>query len=219
MAYLIGTDTLFVHPPKTGGKAVLQALRLAGHRVRPVRSPGWHNGHATAEQCRDRRYTWACVFGFVRHPVAWWQSLRDFCNTPGGRAFDIDPKLKHPYRSILDDCREFRDADADTFVRAVAIDRNPGFYGSMLRGYYGDDFSGADWIGRQETLARDLAAFCRWRGLIVPAAVPPVNVSAPTFIRRVSVATAKQVENTEGDVVRQFYATRGTTDVAQGVRI
>jgi hypothetical protein len=215
MAYVIGR-TLFLHIPKTGGKAVLSALREAGNRVRPVRSPGWHNGHAGVDALADPRYNWDFVFAFVRHPVSWWKSLHDFASTPGTLLFDYDRDLRHPFNDIIADAEELRHAGAETFVREMATVRWRGFYSRMLRRYLGDDFGSACWIGRQETLAVDLRSLCERRGLAVPDLVPDVNVSQPASKSFLSCSTMIGVEAFEADAMNEFYGDRGTTVNAQG---
>lgn len=212
MAYVVGAN-LFLHVPKTGGKAVLSALRKAGNRVRPVRSPGCHNGHARESELRDRRYRWSFRFGFVRHPVDWWLSLRNFAATPrhGNGLFDIDPAVRHPFNPIIADCLEMRHRPVDAFVREIAINRHPGFYTRMLKDYYGADFSRVDWVGRQESLFDDLRALCVSRGLRVPKEAKRVNVSAPLFWGSISPATRKDVESIEQGCLDQYYGHRGST--------
>ena len=213
MAYVVGSN-LFLHVPKMGGKAVLSQLRAAGNTVRPVRSPGVHVGHAYERELRDRRYRWNFRFGFIRHPVAWWQSLRDFASTPGSQLFDIDPQVRHPFREIIPDCLRLKGATADEFVHEIAVVKFPGFLSSMLSDYYGADFSRVDWIGRTETLDDDLVEFCRMQGLR-PTRPARVNVSRPARVDRLTASVVSDVESIEADMIGRFYGGRGTTGKAE----
>jgi len=147
MAYVIGRRALFLHVPKTGGKSVLASFERAGMMPRPLRSPGFHVGHATERQCYDKRYRYVFVFGFVRHPVEWWESLWKFAETPGSSLFEIDPRVDHPFDSILPYIE--RGLPLSEFVSRL-ITEKPGFYSGMLDRYFGPDLELVDFIGRTD---------------------------------------------------------------------
>lgn len=210
MAYIVNGSALFLHPPKVGGKATLASLRGGGIKCRPVRSPGCHNGHAIEADLRDDRYRWDFRFGFVRHPVRWWRSLRDFANQTDSKLFDIDDDVRHPLREILDDCRELRDATADEFVREIGTVRHPGFCGRMFRRYYGEQFERVEWIGRQETLEADLFDLCRIRGWRWPV-MRRANVSHPWTPGKLKRETIDRLLAFEAETVDRFYSQEGGT--------
>ncbi len=206
MAYIINGKTLFLHVPKTGGKAVLRHLEVWGNHIKPIRSPKYHNGHATEAVLDDPRYTWDFRFGFVRNPVSWWKSLRDFAVTPDSKLFDIDVKLTHPFDQIIESCREMKDATADDFVREIGIVRFPGFYTKLLHRYFGEEFEKADYIGLQEFLDDDLRFVMDIRKMkTTNRPVRLVNVSEPSSVSTLRIKTKFEIAFLEGEVVEKFY--------------
>ena len=157
MAYLIGR-TLFVHIPKTGGKAVLSAFESAGVDPRPCRAPGHHIGHAGTRETRESRYRWRFVWTIIREPVDWWESLWRFSETPGSKLYEIDPALGHPFRPILPFCR--RGLGLSDFVGRI-VERRPGFYSDMVDRYLGADDRHVDFVGRTDELGRSMRAAIR----------------------------------------------------------
>lgn len=161
MAYFIGR-TLFLHIPKTGGKAVLSAFESAGVDPRPCQAPGHHVGHAGTGEIKESRYRWGFVWAIIREPVEWWSSLWKFSETPGSKLYDIDPDIGHPFRPILPFCR--RGLSLSDFVGRI-VERRPGFYSDMVDRYLGEDDKNVDFVGRTDELGRSIRQAIRLGGI------------------------------------------------------
>ncbi len=220
MAYIIGGRSLFVHVPKTGGKWILAAVRRAGLRARPVRSPGYHVGHAGISKLADRRYR-IPPFSFLiaRETVDWWESLWRFSESPGSKLYDIDPAIGHPFRPILEHCRP--GLSCDDFVRRI-VEAVPGFYGAMLREYLDD---GIEFVGRFDDLAGSLLAALRTAGVPIRKhqairirSTSPVNVSKPSRRERLSDVVRDLVTTSEPEAGRLLSSIGVNTTTKTGAK-
>ena len=175
MALLLYDDAVFLHVPKTGGMWVSAVLRdLGAVRCRVA------SKHADMERllnCARRnpgRYLEAVVkagpqwqsrargafkFCFVRHPLAWYESYWSFTRAHGWNAWGVNRRGRrrwHP-NALLDG---LGDDDFNRFVRNV-LERRPG-YVTKLYGWYATPE--IDFVGKQESLADDLAVVLRLIG-------------------------------------------------------
>lgn len=222
MAYVIDR-TLFLHVPKTGGKAVLSSFYRAGVIPRPVRSPGHHVGHASSQDVRDGRYQWDFVWGMVRHPLDWYRSLWKFAETPDSSLFKIDPMIVHPFRSILPLIE--KRLPLSEFTSRI-IHRRPGFYSEMLDHYFGHDLELVDFVGRQEELVLSMKRAIFRGGIKVSEKrlryiEEPLVVNSSSFEGEPSLSlwkprVVRQVERFEDRALMRFY--RGGEYTGEGGR-
>ena len=143
-------------------------------------------------------------FCFVRHPLAWYESYWLFMRGRGWNAWGVSRRGRprwHP-NAALDG---LGDDDFNRFMRNV-LTRHPGYVGDM----YGWYATGAiDFVGKQESLADDLARVLRRLGVEYNAAElrrrAPVNVSARSAGAPIwDPALRKDVEAAEAAALERF---------------
>lgn len=184
MATLLKCGGLFLHVPKTGGNWVRDVLDA--HDLVYAHIGGKHAGPrqlAPLERLLqvphryDRPNRPLFKFCFVRHPLRWYESWYRMNLMRGWPTWDIDEAAWNPSVEL----NGLGAPDFNGFIRNV-VTRRPGFL-SDLFDYYAAD---AHFVGRQETMAEDLAAVLATLGSVLPAAGlrgrERVNVSVPAAV-------------------------------------
>lgn len=182
MAILLTDGSLYLHVPKTGGNWVARVLsdaglirREIGHkhatyeravnevRLRPEKQVlGMAAGIALDKFRRKflgHRYQRPFTFCFVRNPLTWYESWWRYMGKRGWNQWgeEGNPHRWHPNAGL----NGLGDPDFNVFMSRV-LARHPG-YVSMLLFQYATPF--ADYVGRMESLAADVARVLDLRGL------------------------------------------------------
>ncbi|MDP1569141.1 MAG: hypothetical protein Q8L86_03985 [Vicinamibacterales bacterium] len=168
MATLLKCGGLFLHVPKTGGNWVRDVLDA--HDLVYAHIGGKHAGPrqlAPLERLLqvphryDRPNRPLFKFCFVRHPLRWYESWYRMNVARGWPTWDEDEEAWNP--SV-----ELNGLGAPDFTRFIenVLTRRPGFVSDLFDYYAGD----AHFVGRQETMAEDLAAVFATLGIALPAA-------------------------------------------------
>jgi hypothetical protein len=177
MARQLVDGSIFLHVPKTGGSWVTRVLESQGLIKRKI--GGKHDDldrvlRLTQSRLplprplRRREPETPFTFCFVRHPLAWYESWFTYMSAPkqawrdwGARTSGFT-RDQHPV-AVLNGC------GADDFNRFVekAIARRPGYVGELYGWYARPETA---FVGKQETLAEDLLAVLKQRGIAVDEA-------------------------------------------------
>ncbi|HXE81267.1 MAG TPA: sulfotransferase family 2 domain-containing protein [Vicinamibacterales bacterium] len=168
MAVILRSGAVFLHVPKTGGSwvnAVLADQGLIRTYVKPkhvsacrFREYARHHPELYVYYCLKHGPRWHARtrgtfrFFFVRHPLAWYESIWKYMSGRRWRPFPERPSPFsspwHPkstlYRHASDDFNEFM---------TRVLDDQPGYVTNLYH-YY--DAIPADFVGHQEHLADDL---------------------------------------------------------------
>ena len=128
--YLPEHNSLYLHVPKCGGFWVDEALRRVGIARQHVPSPA----DETRADCHCRREDFDgdpdLVFTFIRHPVAWYESVWKY---QSGQPHNWDSWEWHPMWPL----RDLRHHDFPSFIDLV-LKHCPGFLTRMYEWYAGD---------------------------------------------------------------------------------
>jgi len=149
-----GSRCCILHIPKTAGCWVADSLRHAGLVLIPVRCGDSHVRHATWWHLRDRRLKLSQerTVVFVRHPVAWWQSVWQWIDTDKGDPARINKEVWHPFHVA----KLQRGLSFPEFVETT-FERQPAFFSRMCEWYTGPPgCRKISHIGKQESIAKDL---------------------------------------------------------------
>jgi len=171
MLFLRKQQTLFVHIPRTGGTWVGEALRLCqipiGGRVH---KSGIARQHEMLGHIKNTRFQ--CAFAFVRHPVAYYESIWKHLSTYWRRFTRFHPlRLGERWSPFQDPIRQFfgglknpRVSDRSWGPPSLSewtgqmLVNHPMWYTRLLEGYVGPDIGEfCEHIGRTENLVQD---FC-----------------------------------------------------------
>src|SRR3954466_5057152 len=142
-AALVGDRALFIHFPKTGGSWATHAMRGAGVELRPFTVH-----HPTLEGLPG--YQDRFRFGFVRHPLTWWQSYWRYRMERGW-----DPG------HVVDS--QARAEQFEAFAANV-VERVPGYLSEKYSEFLGPPEDEIEFIGRFEQLADDLVTALKLAG-------------------------------------------------------
>lgn len=165
--------------------------------------------HALLSHLNDNRYCWDRSFAFVRHPLAWDESLWKFVNTPGASLDFGKPHEWHPFNDLPIE----RGVPFDRFVAEIISSRS-GFLSEMSEAYIGPENDlQVDVVGRCEELPGSLFRCSeelnvpvddRQRHAILnckPAKVSHCNLGNPVL----PTPRKRDVLHLERDVVKRWY--------------
>jgi len=167
--YIMDTNQLFLHIPKTAGVAIESAIeaKWLERRVWKLRHrwngiPGRHPRRRDLREFK-RGFEWepeAWAFCFVRHPVQWyvscWRHLHQMTKRRVRRGSNLADMFRwykwHPQAWL----GQILSTDFDEWIGRIAADR-PGFLSDLYEEYVGLDQSTphVQYVGRMETLVAD----------------------------------------------------------------
>ncbi|HEU5268329.1 MAG TPA: hypothetical protein VFU36_00285 [Jatrophihabitans sp.] len=136
------SNALLLLVPKTGSSWIRAKVAELGLDVAEVGDPAMRE-HDLLQHFDRSGYS--AVGAFVRDPIDWYRSYWAYRMERGWR----------PRYALDEHCRS---EDFETFVR-LAVSTLPGALGNIYTSYTGGPEDEIDFVGRQETLAADLARF------------------------------------------------------------
>lgn len=138
---------VFIHIPKTGGTTVSGCIRQLFESEAANLVNGKQAVHLPIKFIDTQG---APTFAFVRDPVKWyescWKMLCDMVDFKKFRARGWAPMGMAGFMF---------DKDFNKFIRNV-LEHAPDYYIEVLKWYLGENFDKVDYIGRTETLNKDL---------------------------------------------------------------
>jgi hypothetical protein len=202
MAYVLPTAT-FLHIPKCGGTWAVRAMSAAGVPLQVSPPDGPHAVAATEDRF---------VFTFVRHPLTWYASFWNFrWSMAFQRGGSLEQELREDARRSdepIDEC--LVDPRGRPRPFAAFVEECIALYPGFLCAKYALYTARADFIGRQESLCRDLLAALRQAGTSFDAEAvrrtPRINQSNPNFLSAYPQGLARRLLAAEAAAVEEFYA-------------
>ena len=166
MIYLPGSNSAFIHLPRTGGTFLcnlLDSLEVDYERRHPI--------HGDLARIKDWKMRGLFFFTFVRHPASWLQSYWRHRMTIG---WGGDLSISH-------DCI---DEDFNGFAEKVATNF-PGFVSELFSRYVG---TCRVWVGKYETLVQDIPILFAALGIDTTESIvsqrPRINESSSELVQR-----------------------------------
>lgn len=145
MAQLYSDRLCFAHIPKCGGTWVRKVLEDQGMKI----TQEFGGNHHPAPEG-----PWT-TFTFVRHPATWlasWWAHEQRHGWPDDGPLPESFNRDGIYEKMILTCGQFRSDDFNKFACDLE-QAHPGFVGKFFREFTAN----CDYIGRQETLIRDLS--------------------------------------------------------------
>lgn len=200
--------SIFYHIPKTGGTWVRKVMSLNKMGERETLGTGSHplgleRKHTTPEFTSDEDKEGLFSYAFVRNPLGWYKSFWNFrMDREGG---PLVRKAQVYNKFIIDECW---DDDFNKFIDNV-IERVPnGFVTQLYKYYLGEDGNDLDFVGRQETLNKDLLIALKLAGEEVDESIinglKPRNTSA-MYCEEIKQETFFKILEVEKWVMNKFY--------------
>lgn len=198
--------SVFLHVPKTAGTYVQQCIDEEGLRMSKPKGMERQIAmkHATLPQLvsMEPRFRKASFYAaWVRHPVDWYVSAWRYCvdierRRPGRRRRMVTWFDWHPFAPLVQ-----RWSDSfEVWINSVTT-HLPSYYSQLLEQYVGPaggEF--VDYIGRQETVADDVAELCGRR--FPRGRVNESRQQKPT----VTSAIERAIHDSEREALQRFYS-------------